>query len=131
MADRLDEYVRLLKSITNVAVKSFIELIVNNYESTYPRAPKDEKSTGILAFNKEWGFPGCIGSLECSHWKWHGCPKSATGQHKGRSDKRTIVLETVCDHDLWVWQIFACSLGSNNDLNVLKQSPFFFSCGAW
>jgi len=68
-ADRLDEYVRLLRSTTNVAVKSFIEFIVNKYESTYLRAPKNEEITRILAFNKDCGFPGCIGSLECSHWK--------------------------------------------------------------
>jgi len=35
----------------------------------------------------------------------------------------------VCDHDLWVWHVFAGSSGSNNDIKVLKQGPFFLlSC---
>jgi len=124
-ADRPDEYVRLLRSTTNAAVKSFIESIVNKYESTYLRAPTDEDITRILAFNEHQGLPGCIGSLDGSHWEWHGCPKSAAGQHKCRSGKRSIVLETVCDHDLWVWHVFAGSPGGSNDINVLKQSPLF------
>jgi len=132
-ADRPDQYVRLSKSTTNAIVKSFIEFIVNKYESTYLRPPRDEDITRILAFNKDRGLPGCMGSLDCSHWEWHGCPKSAAGQHKGRSGKRSIVLETVCDHDLWVRHVFAGSPGSNNDTNVLKQRPLFYRVvrGEW
>lgn len=44
-------------------------------------------------------------------------------QKGGRGRQRTIVLETVCDEDMWIWHIFAGSPGSNNDLNVLAQSP--------
>jgi len=99
-ADRPDEYVRLSKSTTNAAVKNFIEFIFNKYESTYLRAPAVEDITHILSFNKDRGSPGYIVSLDCSHWDWRGCPKSAAGQHKGRSGKRSIVLETEYDHDL-------------------------------
>jgi len=132
-ADRPDEYVRFSKSTTNAAVKSFIEFIVIKYESTYLRALTEKDITRILAFNKDRGLPGCIGSLDCSHWEWHGCPKSAAGQHKGRSGKRSIVLETVCDHDLWVWHVFAGSPERNKDINDLKQSPFFYRVvrGEW
>ena len=66
-ADRPDEYVRLSKSTTNAAVESFIEFIVNKYESTYVRAPTNEDIARILAFNEDRGLPGCIGSLDCSH----------------------------------------------------------------
>jgi len=110
-ADRPDEYVRLSKSTTNAAVKSFIEFIVNKNKSTYLRAPTNENITSTLAYNKDRCLPGCIGSLDCSHWEWHGCPKSAARQHKGRSGKWSIVLETVCDHDLWVWHVFTGSPG--------------------
>lgn len=64
-------------------------------------------------------------SLDCSHWEWPGCYKAAAGQHKGRSGERTVVLETVCAHDLWARHIFASATGSNNDVTVLQQSPSF------
>jgi len=99
----------------------------------YLCAQTEEDITGILAFNKDRGFPGYIGSLDCSHEELHGCQKAAAGQHKCRSGKRTIVLETVCDHDLWVWHISAGSPRRDNDLNVLKQCHLL-SCvlrGEW
>jgi len=91
-ADRPDEEVRLSKTKNNAAVKSFIEFIVNKYESTYLRAPTEEDITRILAFSKDRGFSGCIGSLDCSHCEWCGCPKSAASQDKARSGTPKIVL---------------------------------------
>jgi len=124
-ADRPDEYVRVLKSTTNATFKKFIKVIVNKYDSSYLRAPTDDDIMPILAFNEDRGFPGCTSSLHCRHWELNGSQKSAAGQHKGRSGKRSIVLETVCDHDPRVWHVFADSPESNNDINVLKQSHSF------
>jgi len=82
-ADSPEEYVRLEKSTTNAALKNFIKFIVNKYDSTYLRALTDQDITRILTFNKDRALASCIGSLDCSHWEWHGCPKSAAGQHEG------------------------------------------------
>ncbi|XP_062099504.1 uncharacterized protein LOC133805359 [Humulus lupulus] len=37
----------------------------------------------------------------------------------------TIMLEAVASQDLWIWHAFFGVPGSNNDLNVLNQSPLF------
>ncbi|GJZ57355.1 ALP1-like protein isoform X1 [Tanacetum coccineum] len=36
-----------------------------------------------------------------------------------------ILLETVASQDLWIWHAFFGVAGSNNDINVLYQSPLF------
>ncbi|GJY96738.1 ALP1-like protein isoform X1 [Tanacetum coccineum] len=36
-----------------------------------------------------------------------------------------ILLEAVASQDLWIWHAFFCVAGSNNDINVLYQSPLF------
>ncbi|GJQ92897.1 RNA-directed DNA polymerase, eukaryota [Tanacetum coccineum] len=46
------------------------------------------------------GFPGMLGSLDCTDWEWFGCP----------------LVDMAC----FLW----CSR-SNNDINVLYQSPLF------
>lgn len=35
------------------------------------------------------------------------------------------MLEVVVSHDLWIWHAFFGVSGSNNDINVLNQSPLF------
>jgi hypothetical protein len=37
----------------------------------------------------------------------------------------TIILEVVASHDRWIWHAFFGVTGSNNDINVLNQSPLF------
>ena len=57
------------------------------------------------------GFPGMLGSLDCTHVGWAMCPTAWRGQfHRG---------------DLWFRHAFFGVAGSNNDLNVIDQSPLF------
>jgi hypothetical protein len=36
-----------------------------------------------------------------------------------------MILEAVASHDLHIWHAFFGVAGSNNDINVLNQSPLF------
>ena len=37
----------------------------------------------------------------------------------------SLVLEAIASQDLWIWHAFFGVAGSNNDVNVLDQSPIF------
>jgi hypothetical protein len=36
-----------------------------------------------------------------------------------------IIIEVVVSHDRWIWHAFSEVASSNNDINVLNQSPLF------
>jgi len=97
------------------------------------RPPTPAEPERILKRNAQWGLPGCMGSLDCSHWEWANCPKAIAGMYQNRHGKRSVVMETVCDEDLCIWRLFVGCPGSQNDLNVMHASPFFFSVtgGEW
>jgi len=78
-------------------------------------------------------MPGCIGSLNCSHWQWATCPKGLAGQYQNRKKRRSIVIETVFDEDLHICHFSIGAPGSLNDLNVLCISPLYFDVveGVW
>jgi len=67
--DRADEYFRLSKSTIEVATKKLIEFFVEEWEPVYLRPPKTEEVERMLERNAARGMPGCIGSLDCSHWE--------------------------------------------------------------
>eukprot|EP00170_Pyropia_yezoensis_P003589 contig_14977_g3599 len=131
--DRVDEYVRLSKSTVHEAVRRLVAFFLHKYQAVYLRAPTIEDLKRILARNAERGLPGCIGSLDCSHWAWTNCPSAHAGMYKGRHKHPNIVLETICDEDMWVWHLFAGCPGSNNDVNVLSHSPLMVQItkGEW
>lgn len=131
--DRADEYVRLSKTTIALAAKKLMHFIVARFGAAYLRPPTDAEVSTLLPRNAERGVPGCIGSLDCSHWEWTGCPHGHAGVYQNRKGKRSIVLEAVCDEDLWIWHSYVGAPGSYNDLNVLQESPLFaaVTAGAW
>ncbi|GJW98544.1 ALP1-like protein isoform X1 [Tanacetum coccineum] len=59
--------------------------------------------------------------------EWFGCPDAFKGQYVRRDHglNPSILLEAVVSQDLWIWHAFFGVDGSNNDINVLYQSPLF------
>jgi hypothetical protein len=72
------------------------------------------------------GWPGLLGSLDCSHWNWAKCPKSLQGEHKkGSKDMPTVVYECACDYQLHIWHCHFALPGACNDLNVRSLEAHF------
>jgi len=132
-ADRSDEYVRLSCSTVAQATKLLLEFIVRRRESTYLRRPNQPELRKVMECNAERGFPGCMNSLDCTHWEWHQCPTGMAGAYRSRKGSRGVVVDAVCDEDLWIWHLFVGAPGSLNDINVLNQSPLYLdvTAGRW
>jgi len=92
-----------------------------------------QMQVGAAADDAERGMPGCIGSLDYSHWEWRNCPKAFAGMCQNRHGKRSVVIKTVCDEDLWIWHLFVGCPGSHNDPNVMHVFPLYLSVtnGEW
>jgi len=56
-----------------------------------------------------------------------------SGEYQSRKGKRGIVVEAVCDEDLWVWHLFVGAPGSLNDMHFMQQSPLYLDVtgGRW
>ena len=130
---RADEYVRLSRSTIARAVKLFTEFVVDEFGPQYLRPPTPPEIENMLARNAERGLPGCLGSLDCSHWEWSSCSKAREGTYQGRDGRRSTVIEAICDEDTWIYHIFAGSPGSLNDINVSYQLPMYMDVitGKW
>ncbi|GJS06922.1 putative nuclease HARBI1 [Tanacetum coccineum] len=62
--------------------------------------------------------------IDCTKWPWAQCPQAYRAQFS-RGDSRSepfILLEAVASQDLWIRHAFFGVAGSNNDVNVLRQS---------
>ncbi|CAL9005474.1 unnamed protein product [Prunus brigantina] len=53
------------------------------------------------------------------------CPTAWQGDYGNRKGQKSVILEAVAGFDTWVWHAFFGVVGSQNDLNVLGQSPVF------
>nr|GEV71898.1 protein ALP1-like isoform X1 [Tanacetum cinerariifolium] len=95
------------------------------YGEEYLRRPTQTDVEKLYAFHEnKHGFPGMIGSIDCTKWPWAQCPQAYRAQFsRGDSGSEPfILLETVASQDLWILHAFFGVAGSNNDVNVLHQS---------
>ncbi|ETV76112.1 hypothetical protein H257_09646 [Aphanomyces astaci] len=121
-ADSTDEYCPLGESTTIESMKRFTRAVVSEFGPVYLREPNEEDVEKHLNLNESRGFPGMLGSIDCTHWKWKNCPVAWQGQYQDRNGKRCMILEAVATQDLWIWHAFLGVPGSNNNINVLDRS---------
>ncbi|XP_062119105.1 uncharacterized protein LOC133832832 [Humulus lupulus] len=97
-ADYVDEYVRICETTTIECLVNFVRGVNDIFGIEYLRRPSAGDIRRLLQMGEVCGFPHMLGSIDCMHWEWKNCPVAWKGQF---------------------------TLGSNNDLNVLNQSPLF------
>jgi hypothetical protein len=125
--DGLDDYLRMGDKTSRDCLHHFCKGIIKLYGKKYLRKPTFVDIQKLYAAHEaRHGFPGMLGSLDCTHWAWANCPIAWRGQFmRGDHEHPTIMLEAVASHDLWFWHAYFGPAGSNNDINVLHQSPIF------
>ena len=124
-ADQMDEIARMGKSTVLECLVRFCTAIEAIYTEEYLHKPTWRDLQRLLQKAEAQGFPGMIGSIDCMHWQWKNCPTAWQGDYGNRKGQKSIILEAVASFDTWVWHAFFGVAGSQNDLNVLGQSPVF------
>ncbi|GJX11870.1 ALP1-like protein isoform X1 [Tanacetum coccineum] len=124
--DSLDEYLQIGEKTSRDCLMHFCNGVIELYGEEYLRRPTQTDVEKLYAFHEnKHGFPGMIGSIDCTKWSWAQCPQAYRAQFsRGDSGSEPfILLEAVASQDLWIWHAFFGVAGSNNDVNVLRQSP--------
>nr|XP_043639896.1 uncharacterized protein LOC122611009 [Erigeron canadensis] len=108
LADNNDEGLSFSTRTARECLDNFCIAIKYLYGEEYLRSSTSHDVACLYkAHEARHHFPGMIGSIDCDH------------------DRPTIILEVVASYDLWFWHAYFGVAGSNNDINVLKQSPLF------
>ncbi|XP_023762923.1 protein ALP1-like [Lactuca sativa] len=126
--DSIDDYMRMSERIARESLYLLARGVVETFNEQYSHKPSLHDMQQLYAAHEErHGFPGMLGSIDCTHWKWRNCPVAWKGQYSSsHHGAPSLVLEAIASQDLWIWHAFFRVAGSNNDVNVLDdQSPIF------
>jgi hypothetical protein len=118
--------VRIGETTAIQTLKYFIRNINKLYGMEYLQSPNHDELKIILSCkNEARGFPGCLGSIDGTHWAWKNCPLGWAGHFKGKEKKsnnhsrgRGKQEPLYLAHLLW-------HSGALNNINVLHQSHLF------
>ncbi|GKB30618.1 ALP1-like protein isoform X1 [Tanacetum coccineum] len=104
-ASFLDEYMRISERSSRMALDHFCEAVMDICGPEYLRKPTVTDIEKLYRHHEEkHGFPGMLGSLDCTYWEWFGCPYAFKGQYVRRDygSNPFILLEAVASQDLWI-----------------------------
>lgn len=124
----LDDHARMSPEALRISFHVFVAAMKRVFGPRYlNRDPTEDELRQICSTYEREGFPGCRGSVDCMHLRWKQCPAELKGQFKNPHAGKlaTISCEGICDHDLYCWHWFCGRCGTNNDITVVNNSPFF------
>ncbi|GKD55605.1 ALP1-like protein [Tanacetum coccineum] len=104
----LDEYMQMSERIPCLALDHFCQSVMQIYGPEYLRKPTVTDVEKVYLHHEEkHGFPGMLGSLDCTDWEWFGCPYAFKAQYVRRDHGLNpfILLEAVASQDLWIWHV--------------------------
>ncbi|KAJ0482109.1 putative harbinger transposase-derived protein [Helianthus annuus] len=127
--DEGDEYLNMSERTSRECLEYFCETVCKGYGDEFLRRPTSHDIALLYqAHEDRHHLPGMLGSLDCTHFVWRMCPTELRGQYmRGDHQYPTVMLEAVASQDLWIWHAFCGPAGSQNDINVLQQSPLFLA----
>ncbi|GJV14838.1 ALP1-like protein [Tanacetum coccineum] len=127
-AEFLDEYMQISEITSRMDFDHFCQSVMQIYGPEYLRKPTvTDVEKLYLHHEEDHEFPGMLGSLDFTDWELFGCPYAFKAQYirRDHGPNPFVLLEAVASQDLWIWHAFFGVAGSNNDINVLYQSPLF------
>ena len=118
-----EEHTRMAESTAQEAMVRWCREVRRCFTEYYLRDPSQNDIVKQMEINHERGWPGMFGSIDCMHWKWKLCPAALQWAFQDKDKKMSIILEAMCNQNLWVWHAFFGLPGGNNNLNVLDRRP--------
>ena len=72
--DVVHEYTGVQEETARKSTYAFCDGLIANYEHIHLGVWTPEAIAKEMAINKDRGFSGMLGSLDCTHWIWKNCP---------------------------------------------------------
>jgi hypothetical protein len=121
--DTIDEYPKLGKTTVLECLEYYCSGIIERFGDEFLRRPSVADAQRLLAKEEERVFSGMLESIDYMHWQWHNC--SVGWQSQFIRETLNIVqlsLKLLLLMTIGSGMLFLVA-GSNNDINVLNQSP--------
>ena len=120
--DHVEEYTGVASQTAKLGLEAFCRWIIRTYGPEFLNTWGEDEIKRELEVNAKRGFPGMMGSIDCTHWQWKNCPMVWQGMYQDRNHKRSIVAEAICGHDMYFYQAYVGLPGSLNDINIMGQT---------
>lgn len=123
-ADDIPELTGIGASTAQAIFKQFCQVMCNHFSSAFLPDPTLENIRDAEEVYRKLGFPGCIGSIDCTHFEWKKCPQYLQNLCTGKEGYPTLAFQTVVDHGRRIRWLSPAFYGSTNDKGICHEDSF-------
>jgi hypothetical protein len=120
--------VKLGSNISMATINRFFKKFIKRFaRDEYNRSmalPAEEDLRIILQAYERLGFPGCIGSIDCTHVPWDSVPHLLAQSHTDRHSMKTRIFQIAVTHARRILSVSRGFPGSTNDKTVCSTDEF-------
>ena len=120
----VEAYFRMSESTVRDCRRHLCAGIVKLLEKEVIKAPEGQALVNSERRFREAGLPGCISVIDCTSWRWNGCPSAWKGLFQGKEGCPSTRYELVTDLDFRIVGLSVGFAGSCNDLTCLGYSNY-------
>jgi len=107
--------------------KTFVFNVSRRLFQEFIYIPEDgDELEKICDAYKKLGFPGCFGSMDCTHVRWWNCPADEQNAAIGKEGYPTLAFQVLVDHGRRILHCSKAFLGRLNDINICSKDPVVF-----
>lgn len=88
------------------------------------KPPTGERLQSVMDTYSRLGFPGAVGSIDCTHIYWGKCPVSLANLCRGYEKVPSVSFEVVVDHTGHIHSCTKGFVGGINDALVVVNDPY-------
>ena len=121
VADDCSELSFVGESTCHFIFKQFVSNYSRAFYSEYVKFPTAADFMDTMETYRRVGFPGCVGSIDCTHIKWAACAKDKKWKATGKEGYPTLSFQAIVSHDRRCLHISIAFLGSYNDITISKN----------
>lgn len=125
-ADTASELSGIPKSTCNSILKHFCIGFVEAFYKDFVYFPEGDDLANVMDVFAKVGFPGAMGSMDVTHFRWLACPKDNYNFCKGKYPFPTLASQAVVDHNRRILFLSSLYDGRENDKNITSDDDFTY-----
>jgi hypothetical protein len=124
--DTLEELTGVPKSTVNIIFNQFCKEMNEFFFDKFVNFPEGAELKKIMDVFARVGFPGAVGSMDATHFRWWRCPAEEFNFCKGKYPYATLAVQAVVDHNRRILYLTDVYDGRENDKTITLDDPWCY-----
>ena len=118
VADTVSEVSQIPRSSLHPILDKFVKRFVEEFYDDFIKFPTGDSLKLVMDCYNKCGFPGAVGSMDCTHVTWSQCPVNLTNMCTGKEKKPTLAFNCIVDHSRKILYCSDAFFGAVNDITI-------------